>query len=391
MRLLAALLGNHVLANLVFVLVLALGLASYLQMPRAKDPDITLNWVNIITYLPGASAEDIEKRLTEPLEAAIQRSVRDIDFVSSTSREGVSNIIVRFDYIDGATYDKRVIDLRREVQNAYNDELPEAAEDPIFYELDSSSWFPTATVVVHGAGRDDNLRRQARYVKRDIEALAGVNAINAVGLPRPELVIAFRPERLFGLGVTPADLADTVRAYFRDVAAGDVATRGGRWLVRIAGTTADPGTVARLPVTTASGVVELGQLADVAFTTEELEELATFAGRPATLLAITKEKDANIIDLVATLQDYIDARNALAAQTGVRLFLVDDQTVSTREALDLMQANAAIGLACVLLVTWAFLGSRIAALTSIGIPFTLAATFILLNLSGMTLNNTVLL
>ncbi|MEQ8232248.1 MAG: efflux RND transporter permease subunit [Gammaproteobacteria bacterium] len=391
MRLLAALLGNHVLANLVFVLVLVLGVASYGQMPRAKDPDITLNWVNIITYLPGASAEDVEKRLTDPLEEVIQRSVRDIDFVSSTSREGVSNIIVRFDYIDGATYDKRVIDLRREVQNAYNDELPDEAEDPIFYELNSSSWFPTATVVVHGEGRDDNLRRQARYVKRDIEALAGVDAINAVGLPRPELVIAFRPERLVGLGVTPADLADTVRAYFRDVAAGDVATRGGRWLVRIAGTSADPELLAQLPVTTASGVVELGRLADISFATEELEELTTFDGRPATLLAITKEKDANVIDLVATLQAYIERRNTLAAQTGVRLFLVDDQTVSTREAIDLMQANAAIGLACVLLVTWIFLGSRIALLTSVGIPFTLAATFILLNLSGMTLNNTVLL
>jgi len=391
MRLLTALLSNHVLANLVFALVLVLGAASYLQMPRAKDPDIKLNWVNIITYLPGAAAEDVEKRVTDPIEEVIQRSVRDIDFVSSTSREGVSNIIVRFDYIDDATYDKRVIDLRREVQNAYNDQLPEEAEDPIFYELTSSTWFPTAMVAVYGEGRDDNLRRQARYVKRDIEALPGVDAINAVGLPRPELLIAFRPERLHGLGITPADLADTVRGYFRDVSAGDVATQGGRWLVRVAGTSADPERLARLPVTTASGVVELGQLAEISFTTEELEELVTFEGRPATMLAVTKEEDANVIDLVAIVQEYIDTRNALAAQTGVRLFLVDDQTVSTREALDLMQTNAAIGLGCVLLVTWVFLGSRIALLTSVGIPFTLAATFIVLNLVGMTVNNTVLL
>ena len=64
MKFLHALLRNHVLANLVFVLVLVLGVASYGQMPRAKDPQIKLNWVNIITYLPGAAAEDVEKRVT---------------------------------------------------------------------------------------------------------------------------------------------------------------------------------------------------------------------------------------------------------------------------------------------------------------------------------------
>jgi len=388
---LRAVISNHVLANLVFVLVLVLGATSYVQMPRAKDPQIKLNWVNIITTLPGASAEDVEKRITDPIEEAIQRSVRDIKFVSSTSRENVSNIIVRFDYIDDRTYDKRVIDLRREVQNVYTDELPEEAEDPVFYELTSSTWFPTATVAVYGQGRDENLRRQARYVKRDIEALPGVDAINALGLPRPELVIAFHPDKLAGLGVTPADVADTVRAYFRDVAAGDLQTASGRWLVRIAGTSADPEDLAALPVVTARGVVELGDIAELSFTTEEPDEMVSFEGRPATMMAITKEEDANVIDLVAELQAYIDRRNALEGRTGVRLFLLDDQTASTRNALTLMQSNAAILLAFVLVVTWLFLGSRIAVLTSLGIPFSLAGTFIVLNLAGLTVNNTVLL
>ena len=61
--------------------------------------------------------------------------------------------------------------------------------------------------------------------------------------------------------------------------------------------------------------------------------------------------------------------------TGVELVLIDDQTITTRNAIRLMQNNALIGLVLVLVVTWLFLGSRIALLTSIGIPFILAGTF----------------
>ena len=68
---------NHVLANLLFVLVLVVGTLSYVFMPREQDPTINFNWVVITTVLPGAAAGDIEKRVTDPLEDAI-RNIADI-------------------------------------------------------------------------------------------------------------------------------------------------------------------------------------------------------------------------------------------------------------------------------------------------------------------------
>ena len=87
-------LANHVFANLTFCLILVIGSISYLQMPRAKDPEINFNWISIITFFPGAAAEDVEKRITDPIEDALRSSIKDIKFVSSTSREGISNILV---------------------------------------------------------------------------------------------------------------------------------------------------------------------------------------------------------------------------------------------------------------------------------------------------------
>jgi len=385
------LLSNHVLTNLSFGLVLVLGYLAYQQLPPARDPEINFNWVNVITILPGASAEDIERRITDPLEDAIASGISDIKFVTSTSREAISNILIRFNQIDERTFDKRLSDLRREVQNTYNDELPSEAEDPIIYEITSSSGFPAATVVVTGVGADENLRVQARNVRKDLERLKGIDKITPMGLDDPELHVSFFPERLVGLGITPADLSDTVRAYFRDVSGGDIDTSEGQWLVRLAGTSADPEVMANYSVITAQGVVALGALAELSRSTEEPSELVFYQGEPAVMLPIVKKANTNVIELVERVQAYIDQRNALSENTGVRLALVDDQTISTKEALGLMQNNALIGLLLVLLVTWIFLGNRISFLTSIGIPFTLAGTFLFLNIIGMSLNNMVLL
>lgn len=391
MTLLQRFLANHVLANLTFCLVLVIGLISYFQMPRAKDPEINFNWISIITFFPGAAAEDIEKRITDPIEDALRTSISDIKFVSSTSREGISNILVRFNQISKTEFDRRLTDLRREVQNKYNSELPEEAEDPIIYEITTSNAFPSATVVVTSAGDDENLRRQTRNIKKDLELIKGVDRINDLGLAEPELHITFDPEKLEGLGVTPGDLSDTVRAYFRDVSAGDIKTKEGQWIVRLQGTNADPESLADYPVTTARGIVPLGHLAELSRATEEPTEIVKFNDEPAALMAITKQANTNVLDLVDDVRSYIESRNRLSRTTGVELFLVDDQTISTRDALSLMQTNATIGLVMVLLVTWIFLGTRISLLTSIGIPFTLAGTFLVLNAIGMSLNNTVLL
>ncbi len=384
-------LSNHVLANLTFGLVIVLGVLSYFQMPRAKDPEINFNWINIITVFPGASAVDIERRISNPLEDALRRTVKDMKFVLSTSRDGISNILVRFNQIDEREFDKRVIDLRREIQNTYTDELPTDADDPVIYEVGTSNAFPSAMVVVTSAGDDENLRRRARNVKKDIERIKGVDRVDELGLSDPELHVSFLPDRLEGLGVTPADIVDTIRAYFRDQSAGDLETRDGKWIVRIQGTSSDPSSMRDFPIVTAKGVVTLGSIAELSRTREESSQLVRHNGQPAVMLTVTKQSDANVLELVDLVNEYIEERNLYKNTTGAEVFLVDDQTISTREALQLMQTNAIIGLFLVLLVTWVFLGTRIAVLTSIGIPFTLSGMFLIVSTMGITLNNTVLL
>ncbi|MCW8884612.1 MAG: efflux RND transporter permease subunit [Motiliproteus sp.] len=366
--------NNHVLANLTFVLVLVIGAISYNLLPRQQDPTINFNWVVVTTVLPGASSEDIEKRVTDPLEDAIH-NVSDIKFASSNSREAVSSLLIRFEDIDERSFDKRVNDLRREIQNV-EDELPENTTDPVILEITSANAFPSVTVAVTAQDDDENLRIQARNIEEDLERLAGIDRVDPVGLDDPELQVNFDPEALQALSLSPTALADTVAVWFRDISAGSIDVGGHSWLIRLVGRSANPDQIKQIPLIGQQGEeITLERVAEVLQTREKATQDAVIDGQPAIVLAVMKKANANTLELVERVKTYMDQRNELSQATGVKLVLVDDQTVPTREAIDLMQNNALIGLLLVLLVAWLFLGAHIAFLTAIGIPFILAGTF----------------
>ncbi len=383
------LIDNHPLANIAFALVLLGGIFTYLTMPRAQDPEINFNWVSIVTTLPGASAEDVERELTGPLEDAIKQ-VKDIRFVSSSSREAVSSILVRFEEISERSFDKRVNDLRREIQNKAAAELPPDATDPAVLEITTSNGFPTAILVLHGAG-GESLRGAAFAVTKDIERLDGVDQVIAAGFDDPELQVDFDPARVAAAGLSPIQVADGVAAWFRNTLGGRVRVQDREWLVRLEGKTPDPEVLAQAAIVTASGRVALDQVAAVLRGHERSSQMVSYNGQPAVMLSITKQARSNTLDLVEGLKAFVAERNPLLAAQGLQLALIDDQTHATRDAIGIMESNALIGLLAVLGACWLFLGSRLALLVGLGVPFSLAGTFLLADLIGSTLNLTVLL
>ncbi len=379
---------NHVLTNLVFVLVLLVGVLSYLQMPREQDPSINFNWIDISTLAPGMAAQDVEQRVTDILEDGI-RKVGDIKFVQSTSRDSFSNVLVRFNDLDEREFDKRISDLRREIQDKQR-QLPEGVEDPSIFEVTTANAFPTATVVVTAVANDANLRQQAERIKQDLERLKGVDKILDTALQQPELQVLFDPEKITRLGISPGQLADTVALHYRDISAGSQRVGEESWLVRLQRMQLNAAELGDIPVGRGAGV-KLSQLAQIQPGWEKPQHYVLWEGQPAVMLAITKRSSANTLALVERVKTYIESTSSQRQASGVQLHLADDQTEITRNALNIMQTNAAIGLLLVLMVAWLFLGFRVAFLTAIAIPFVLAGTFWVLQANGETLNVMVLL
>jgi multidrug efflux pump subunit AcrB len=380
---------NNVLATLAYLFVLMLGFLAYPQLPKEQAPEFKVNAVSISVNLPDASAEDIERLVVDPVERMLRSKIKDIDHVSSDAQSGAATVHVTFKDIKRPVYEKHIQELRREVQVLAQSDWPKA-KTPAILEASSFSedWYK---VLVYGPGNDDNFRRQARQVQRDLQQLPGVANVMNKGLEDPELHIVFHPERLVGLGIDPSALADTVQAYFHDISAGTVKVDGREWRVRVTGTENPAANLAALPILAAKGTVKLGELADITRTSQAALLGARFRGQPCIVLMPFKQAGANTLELIDRIKAYIDDRNRMSATTGVQLFLLIDTSDTIRLALGVMEQHAWSGMLLVLAVTWLMLGTRLSLLTTLAVPFSLAGVFIVLQITENSLNLSVLL
>lgn len=393
MAFLRALYTNHPLANIAFVVIMLLGWMSYVSMPREQDPEINFNWVNVTTVLPGASAEEVERLITNPIEDGI-KGVADVRFVISNSRENVSSMLIRFREIDERTFDKRMADLRREIQNKAASELPAQAKEPRIMEITTSNGFPTASLMLLGQADDENLRQQARRIKADLERLKGVDQVFGSGLRDPELLIRPDPQALAARGLLLSDVSDSVGLWWRDTTGGALDTQVGTWSIGLQGVQTDPQRLADLTIFSSSrpGLhARLGDVARIERARAPASQLAASDGRNAISMAVTKKSGINTLTLVGDIKAYITQQNALLEPLGLTLLLTDDQTIPTQEAIGVMQTNAIFGVVLVLAICWLFLGWHMGLLVALGIPFSLMATFALLSPMGYTVNISVLL
>lgn len=237
------LLQNHVLANLTFLLILVIGFMSYQSMPRQQDPTINFNWISIVTSLPGASASDVEARVTDPIEDSIN-GIADINFVSSNSRENISSILVRFEDLEPEVYDKRLSDLRRQLQSVQA-QLPSETIESQIIEITSGNAFPAALIAVTTLADDELLRQSARNAAQNIDQISGVDRVDTIALDDPELQINFDPDALEAYGLLPGQVADALQLWFQDTAAGNIDVGKQSWLVRLVGKTSDPSKVSK--------------------------------------------------------------------------------------------------------------------------------------------------
>jgi len=373
--------SNPVFVNLLMAGTLIVGLVTALSLPLELFPSVEMETVTVTTYYPGASAEDVEQLVTIPIESELN-DITGIKVIRSVSTEGRS--VVTLELEAGEDIGDMAEKIRTEVAGVRS-QLPDDAEDPLVEEVRPR--FPIISVAIAGDVPRRLLREYAERLEDELRLVPGVESVTTSGKGPPVFWIRLRPERMRQVGVGLEQVTEAVAARNVDMPGGDYGQGDVEFLVRTRGRIRTADDLLSLPLKTSAGgrSVLLRDVADVELGEEKSLTRSRVNGLPAITFWINKQERADVVDTVAKVRRTVAAFRATLPE-GIHIYDAFDNSHWVKERLRTMIKSGVIGLVVVLLILAAFLNLRAAAVTALGIPVAFFGAFILMDLTGVTLN-----
>jgi multidrug efflux pump subunit AcrB len=332
-------LSQPVLANLTFIILMVVGLHAMFNLPRDINPDVSFETAIIYTLYPGATPEDVEKLITIPIEDAI-RNVKDLNRVISTSQENISEIVVEF--TTGADIKERVRDLKDEVDKV--NDLPEDAEDPEIFELDTSGW-PAISVVLYSAMLPEGVMKDiAEDIQDELEDIPGISSVELVGTRERQILVSVDRAKLERHNLSLSSVAGAIAARNRDFPAGRIEMDREEFLVRTIGEYRDIREIADTIVFAGEpgNAVRVKDVATVLDTFEDPATYSRFNGQPGVGLSVLKEKDADTHTVVRAARETV-REHLSSIPSAPEVSFINDMTVLIDDSLGVLKNNALIG------------------------------------------------
>jgi len=369
--------------------VVVLGAFSAARLGVDLLPHIIYPEVGVRVTDPGVPALLMEYDVTRHLEEQLA-ATEDAIAVQSQTTEGRSAVDLSFPY--GTDIDQALRDASSRLDRAKR-LLPTTVEPASIFKRDPSQ-NPVVELVVASPLRDPVALRtwvDDVFAKWFLN-LPGVAAVEVGGGLVREVQVLPDQQRLAGLGLTVEDVARAVEAANRDTPGGRLRTRSGELSGRTSGRFASVEELAELPLAAAraggSGLVRLGEVAEVRDTHEDERLRVRVDGLPGVKVSVQKQPQANTVatvDAVIGRLDWLRAQGLVPADVSVAT--VDEQAQYVRTALDNATGAALSGALLAMAVVYLFLGSvrRTLVIGSV-IPIAVLVTFVLMDAAGLTLN-----
>ncbi|HEY4249789.1 MAG TPA: efflux RND transporter permease subunit [Roseomonas sp.] len=364
-------------------LIIAIAVAgtfAFLKLGRAEDPPFTVKVLTITLAWPGATAQEMQDLVAEPLEKRLQE-LRWYDRVETMTRPGLAflTLTLRDDTPPAAVAEDFYQARKKLGDEARN--LPAGVLGPFVNDEYSDVTF--ALYALRAPGMASRLLvREAETIRQRLLHVPGVKKVNILG-ERPERIfVAFSYPRLATLGIAAQDIFAALQHQNAITPAGSIDTDGPQVIIRLDGAYDDLQRIADTPII--AGGRNL-RLADVAEVRRGYEDPATFLirnqGEPALALGVVMQAGWNGLDLCRALEAET-TRIAAALPLGISLAKITDQAVNISEAVDEFMLKFFMALGVVLLVSLVSLGWRVGIVVAAAVPLTLAVVFVIMLQTG---------
>lgn len=391
-------LNNPVFATMVMLAFVVLGLFSLQRLQVDQFPNIDFPVVVVTAEYPGAAPAIVESEVTKKIEEAVN-SIAGINALTSRSYEGMSVVIIEFQlHIEGRAAADDVREKIGQVRPLLRDEVKEPRVlrfDPASRAVWSLAVLPEAQAPPNtpsgGSARmlsSIELTNWADQVlKKRLENVRGVGAVNLVGGAKREIHLYLRPLDMEALGVTPEQVLAAVQGGNQDQPLGPVRTRAQELTVQLQGRMERPEDFGRIIVARrGTAPVYLEQVATVHDGAQERESLALFNGERTLLVSVQKAEDENTIQVVDGLNEAVAALRA-ELPPGIRLEPVSDLSRPIRVAVTNVRQTLIEGAVLTVLIVFLFLNSwRSTVITGLTLPISIIGTFFFMQLFGFTVN-----
>jgi HAE1 family hydrophobic/amphiphilic exporter-1 len=373
-----------VFATMMMVALAVLGITSYRQLNVDQFPNVEFPIVTVTTQYPGASPETVEREVTKKVEEAIN-TVQGIKHVESTSQEGLSNIVILF-RLEVSTQ-VAVQDIRGKVA-AIRGDLPREIEEPIVQRIDPNA-LPIISIAVNAPGMPPQAATDLadKFIKRRLENVPGVGAVNLVGESKREVQVVVDRARLEAYRLSLSQVVLALQQENVDAPAGSADRGSSEALVRIAARGRNAADIARIPVKrTKDRTILVGEIAQVVDGVEQPKNLALLDERPALALDVLKQSGANTVAVADGVRTMLDRLGKELPQ-GVTLQVIRDDSNFIRDSIHDVNTTMIIGGLLTVLIVFLFLNSwRSTVITGLTLPISVISAFTVMRLFGFTIN-----
>lgn len=372
---------NSVLVNLLMAAIIIIGMVFVLVLPLELFPSIKLELVTVETVFPGASAEDVEKLVTIPIEEEI-KNTSGIKLLRSTSSEGLSVVIAELE--TGEEVTPFVQDLDSKVSRI-KDRLPEDAEEPIVEEVKAD--FPLINIAITGEVPRPVLREQALRLRDELQLIDGVDNIVFSGLGDPVFWVNLDYAKMHQYRVGIEQVSGAISKRNLDLPGGGYTQDKTELLVRTRGKIYEKDDILNIPIVTdISGKnVLIRDIATVEIGEEETKTSSRVNGEPAITFWINKQKNIDAIDTVGVIRDYIEEFKTTLPDS-INIYDTNDSSYWVEKRFQSMLKSGFWGLFFVMIMLGLFLNRRAALIAALGIPISFLGAFILMKFNGITIN-----
>ena len=374
-----------VLAVVMSLLLIVLGVMSFMRLTLRELPAIDPPVVSVQVDYPGASASVVETRITQTLEDALA-GIEGINTIESSSQNGGSRVSIEF-------YASRDIEAAaNDVRNAVSrvaDRMPDEADPPEISKVESDS-DPIIWLNVRSENMD--LLQLADYAQRYLvdrfSSLEGVAQVRLGGSQRYAMRIWLNGDKLAARGLTAGDVESALRAENVELGAGRIESTDRDFILRVARDYTSAEAFTQMPVAKGADgyVVRLGDVARVALESAERRAYYRSNGEPAMGIGIVKTSTANSLDVANEAKAEAERIKA-SLPAGTDIYVAFDSTTFISASVDRVYETLVEAIVLVLIVIWLFLGSaRAALIPAVTVPVCVIASFIALYAFGFSIN-----